>query len=65
MLLVSDMVEEPRFGHTTLVVDEPHCRFYCGVPLITDEGYALGTLCVWDFDPRKLTFEQTEALRRL
>jgi adenylate cyclase len=35
------------------------------VPLITDEGYALGALCVLDFEPRRLTFEQTEALRRL
>jgi DNA-binding transcriptional LysR family regulator len=51
--------------HVVLVVGDPHCRFYCSVPLITDEGYALGTLCLMDFTPRRLTFEQTEALRRL
>ena len=65
MLVVSDMTQDTRFDHAAMVVGNPHCRFYCGVPLITDEGYALGTLCVWDFEPRKLTFEQMEALRRL
>jgi adenylate cyclase len=65
MLVVSDMTRDTRFDHATMAVADPHCRFYCGVPLITDEGYALGTLCVWDFEPRKLTFEQMEALRRL
>ena len=58
MLVVPDMSEDPRFDRGAMVVGDPHCRFYCGVPLITDEGYALGTLCVMDFEPRRLTFEQ-------
>jgi adenylate cyclase len=65
VLVVPDMTQDPRFDRVGVVVGDPHCRFYCGVPLITDEGYALGTLCVMDFEPRRLTFEQTEALRRL
>jgi adenylate cyclase len=65
MFVVPDMTQDSRFDRIGIVVGEPHCRFYCGVPLITDEGYALGTLCVLDFEPRRLTFEQTEALRRL
>jgi GAF domain-containing protein len=65
MLVVQDMTQDRRFDRAALVVGDPHCRFYCGVPLITDEGYALGTLCVLDFEPRRLTFEQMEALRRL
>ena len=65
MFVVPDMTQDSRFDRIGVVVDEPHCRFYCGVPLITDEGYALGALCVLDFEPRRLTFEQTEALRLL
>jgi adenylate cyclase len=65
MLVVADLANDTRFDHAKMVMGDPHCRFYCGMPLITDEGYALGTLCVWDFEPRKLTFEQMEALRRL
>src|SRR6202050_2214555 len=65
MFVVPDMTQDPRFDPIAMVVGEPHCRFYCGVPLITDEGYAVGTLCVLDLEPRRLTFEQTQALRRL
>jgi len=65
VLVVPDMRQDPRFENSPMVVSGPCCRFYCGVPLITDEGYALGTLCVMDFEPRQLTFEQTESLRRL
>jgi class 3 adenylate cyclase len=35
------------------------------MPLINPEGHALGTLCVIDFQPREITFEQSEAVRRL
>ncbi|HZZ25553.1 MAG TPA: adenylate/guanylate cyclase domain-containing protein [Roseiarcus sp.] len=65
MNVVPDMTQDPRFDRVAVVVGDPFCRFYCGVPLITDEGYALGTLCVMDLKPRRLTFEQAEALRRL
>ena len=42
MFVVPDMTQDSRFDRIALVVGEPHCRFYCGVPLITDEGYAAG-----------------------
>jgi class 3 adenylate cyclase len=64
LFVAPDMTQDPRFDGGAMVVDA-HCRFYCGMPLITDEGYALGTLCVMDFGPRQLSFEQTEGLRRL
>ena len=65
LLVIPDLKRDPRFENSTMVMLEPPCRFYCGMPLITDEGYALGTLCVMDFEPRQLSFEQTESLRRL
>jgi adenylate cyclase len=65
VLLVPDLTQDSRFNRSQMVVGDPHCRFYCGVPLITNEGYALGTLCVLDFEPRQLSFEQIESVRRL
>jgi class 3 adenylate cyclase len=65
VLYVPDLSKDLRFGDLPLVSGEFHLRFYCGAPLITPDGYALGTICVIDFQPRELSFEQQEALRRL
>ena len=65
VLVVPDMRQDPRFDHSPMGMADPPCRFYCGMPLITGEGFALGSLCVMDFEPRQLTFEQIESLRRL
>lgn len=65
ILYVPDLSEDQRFNTSPLVTTGLRLRFYCGVPLITQDGHALGSLCVIDFKPRELTFEQREALRRL
>ncbi len=65
LLTVADLAQDERFADHAVVRGEPHFRFYCGMPLINPEGYALGTVCVFDFEPRELTFEQSESLRRL
>jgi adenylate cyclase len=65
MVIAPDVTLDKRFRDLPLVTGEPHFRFYCGMPLITEEGHALGTLCVMDFEPRELSFEQLDALRRL
>jgi class 3 adenylate cyclase len=62
---VPDLREDARFNQNPFVTTDPHITFYCSMPLITGEGHALGTLCVMDFEPRKLEFEQAEAMRRL
>jgi class 3 adenylate cyclase len=65
LLVVPDLREDDRFRELSYVAGEPYCRFYAGMPLINPEGYALGTLCVVDFEPRQITFAQAEAIRRL
>ncbi len=65
LLMVPDLTADERFSDYASVTGAPHFRFYCGMPLINPEGYALGALCVLDFETRELSFEQTEALRRL
>jgi len=65
MVISPNLREDSRFNQFPTVTGEPHLQFYCGIPLVTEAGYALGTLTVMDFVPRQLTFEQTEALHRL
>ncbi len=65
LLNVTDLALDERFADHAAVKGDPHFRFYCGMPLINTEGYALGTVCVFDFEPRELSFEQSDSLRRL
>jgi GAF domain-containing protein len=65
VMVVPDTLEDERFRNNPLVVSGPRIRFYAGAPLINDEGYALGTLCVVDRTPREFGADQKEALQAL
>ncbi len=65
LLVVPDASADLRFAANPLVTGEPKIRFYAGAPLVTSDGFALGTLCVMDKAPRVLSPAQSEALRAL
>ena len=65
VMQVKDLSEDDRFKNSPFVTEAPFFRFYCGAPLINPQGYALGTLCVVDFEPRELGHREKEALRQL
>ena len=65
VLVAPDLSRDERFRDLPPVAGPPGFRFYAGAPLITRQGYALGTLVVMDFEPREASFEQIESIRRL
>jgi GAF domain-containing protein len=63
--IVEDALADERFADNPLVTGEPFIRFYAGMPLISPEGFAIGTLCVMDRKSRTLTKEQIRGLEML
>jgi anti-sigma regulatory factor (Ser/Thr protein kinase) len=62
IMIVPDAREDARFRENPFVRDEPHIVFYAGAPLVTPDGYALGSLCVLDTVARTLSDAQLSAL---
>ena len=65
LLEVPDTQGDDRFHDNPLATGDPHIRFYAGAPLITPDGFVLGSVCVIDRVPRELSPEQRTALSAL
>ncbi|MFH5924534.1 HWE histidine kinase domain-containing protein [Roseomonas xinghualingensis] len=64
LLVMRDAGQDPRFRNNPLVKWNG-ARFYAGAPLITPDGFPLGTICVMDTKPRDITPAQGRTLKAL
>lgn len=64
-LIIGDALADPRFADNPLVTGDPGIRFYGGFPLVSSNGYALGSLCVISRQPHQLSSDQLDSLTRL
>ncbi|MFK3737896.1 GAF domain-containing protein [Massilia sp. TN1-12] len=65
LFVVEDALEDERFRTNPLVLQEPHIRFYAGIPLRDKSGQPLGSLCVIDREPRRLRAAEVQSLMDL
>ncbi len=61
-LEVLDATRDPRFKNNPLVTGPPYIRYYAGAPLITEEGFTLGSLCIIDTVARPAMTERDMAM---
>ena len=65
-MVVNDAQKDERFFDNTLVTADPCIAFYAGVPIISEAGFALGTVCVFDHQAKYLfTPAQQQALKTI
>ncbi len=61
--IVEDSRENELFSENPLVTGAPHVIFYAGIPLKMQDGSNIGTLCVINREPQKLTIDQIDKLK--
>lgn len=62
-MAIDDTLRDPILKDNPATIDG--VRSYLGVPLITPEGHALGTVCVFSDKPRRWTADEVAVLTQL
>ena len=65
VLCIEDLALDRRFSQQPMVSRGGGLRFFASMPLISFDGYVLGSLCVMDDQPKHLSDSQRVALRIL
>ncbi len=65
VLIIPDLSKNERYADLPSVTGPMQLRFYCGIPLVNPEGYAIGTFCVMHNQPREPAPEVIECVRKL
>ncbi|MDR3022747.1 response regulator [Chryseobacterium sp.] len=64
VVVINDTLLDERSFDNPLILTGG-IRFYAGVPLIDDEGFVLGTICVIDYKPKTITDDQISTLKKI
>ena len=65
LLIIEDTVKDSRSAENPFVKADPYLRFYAGVPLVSEKGNSIGTLCVFDVESHSLSELQQTMLTSL
>ena len=64
-LVVNDMSKDPRFSENPMVTGETQVRFYAGVPLVTSDGFPIGSICLVDDQVHEISDDKIVYLKML
>lgn len=53
IVIFPDLSQSQEYSQNPMVLEEPFCRFYAGVPVISPAGINIGSYCIYDDKPRK------------
>lgn len=63
--IIEDATKDPRFSTNPLTISYPNIVFYAGIPLLSEDGFVLGTLCVIKNEAHSITELQLNQLKNL
>ena len=55
LFIVENALLDPRFASSSFVQGPPHIRFYAGMPIRSEDGFNVGTLCLIGCEPRQMS----------